>query len=419
MKKALIIFTVLLQVVGLIITSSAVGGPHITISSTEAGPGETVTIDITIFGYDGITAFQMTPDYDTAKLSLEKVEKNTSFPGLLNYGSNITWVNLEKSDYFGTAFTLTFRVLDSVEKGTTNISFTDCSFKDQDEKDVEVSISPGTITVKSKGHIHTWDAGKVTKAATCKEAGEKTFTCTVCKETKTETISKDASNHADYGTEVKNAKAATETAKGYTGDTVCKGCGAVLKKGEDIAPLGHKHTLTKTEAKAAACTAAGNVEYYTCSGCKKTFSDAAGTKEITNVTVPAKGHTFGAWKVEKAATKTEEGLESRTCSVCEYKETRKIAKLTEPSTGVILDIGPNNNGYDFVSGNKPTEKAKDGKTCPATEKADSKTDTAKTGAKVIKTDAGKNTGDNGILLVVTGFVALAGAAFVVTKKRRS
>lgn len=37
---------------------------------------------------------------------------------------------------------------------------------------------------------HTWDAGKVTKAATEKATGTKTFTCTVCKATKTETIPK-------------------------------------------------------------------------------------------------------------------------------------------------------------------------------------------------------------------------------------
>ena len=37
---------------------------------------------------------------------------------------------------------------------------------------------------------HKWDAGKVTKAATEKAEGVKTFTCTVCKATKTETIPK-------------------------------------------------------------------------------------------------------------------------------------------------------------------------------------------------------------------------------------
>ena len=37
---------------------------------------------------------------------------------------------------------------------------------------------------------HTFDEGKVTKKPTCKEAGEKTYTCKVCKTTKTESIAK-------------------------------------------------------------------------------------------------------------------------------------------------------------------------------------------------------------------------------------
>lgn len=37
-------------------------------------------------------------------------------------------------------------------------------------------------------HVHTWDEGTVTKAATCAEKGVKTFTCTACKETKVDEI---------------------------------------------------------------------------------------------------------------------------------------------------------------------------------------------------------------------------------------
>lgn len=40
-------------------------------------------------------------------------------------------------------------------------------------------------------------------------------------------------------------------------------------------------------------------------------------------------HTFGDWTTVKAATHTEEGLEKRVCSVCQYEETRKIDKLAE------------------------------------------------------------------------------------------
>ena len=80
---------------------------------------------------------------------------------------------------------------------------------------------------------HVWDEGVVTKKATCKEKGIKTYTC-VCGETKTEEI--------------------------------------------DLKP----HTLTKVPAKAATESEEGNKEYYKCSVCDKWFEDAAGTKEITD-----------------------------------------------------------------------------------------------------------------------------------------
>ena len=53
----------------------------------------------------------------------------------------------------------------------------------------------------------------------------------------------------------------------------------------------HKHTLVKTDAKAATCDEAGNVEYWHCSGCNKNFTSQAATEEINDVTLPA-GHDF-------------------------------------------------------------------------------------------------------------------------------
>ena len=51
------------------------------------------------------------------------------------------------------------------------------------------TVGTGTV-VSASDHTHTWDEGKVTKAATCKETGEKTYTCTACGQTKTEGLEK-------------------------------------------------------------------------------------------------------------------------------------------------------------------------------------------------------------------------------------
>lgn len=82
--------------------------------------------------------------------------------------------------------------------------------------------------------------------------------------------------------------------------------------------LAHTHQLTATAAKAATCTAAGNSAYWTCSGCGKYFSDAEGTKEITENSwvIKAKGHTLTKTEA-KAATETQAGNSAYwNCSTC-------------------------------------------------------------------------------------------------------
>ena len=76
-----------------------------------------------------------------------------------------------------------------------------------------------------------------------------------------------------------------------------------------------------------------------------------------------------------------------------------------------------------VPTDKKDEEKKDDQGKPAEEAApaaEAAAEAAKTntGAKTVKTDGGKNTGDNGVIAVVAGVIALAGAAFVVTKKRK-
>ncbi|MCO7151991.1 leucine-rich repeat domain-containing protein [Anaerobutyricum hallii] len=127
---------------------------------------------------------------------------------------------------------------------------------------------------------HTWDNGVVSKDPTCTEKGSKTYTCAVCRETKTEEIP--ATGHQNK--EVRDKKAATCTKAGYTGDTCCKDCGELLKTGKETDALGHTWGKGKVTRKST-YTAAGQITY-TCSRCgkkrvittKKLFYPKAGTK---------------------------------------------------------------------------------------------------------------------------------------------
>ena len=91
------------------------------------------------------------------------------------------------------------------------------------------SFGPGNMYLKS--------------AATCISNAVYYTNCTSCYYKGTDTYvyqwgQLDPKNH-DGGTEVKNAKAATCTEKGYTGDTYCKGCNAKLSDGTDTPALDH------------------------------------------------------------------------------------------------------------------------------------------------------------------------------------
>lgn len=62
---------------------------------------------------------------------------------------------------------------------------------------------------------------------------------------------------------------------------------------------------------------------HTANGTKSVVCSYCGTTVKTE-SIPATGHSFGTWTVTKAATCTEKGTETRTCS-CGAKETREIA----------------------------------------------------------------------------------------------
>ena len=202
-------------------------------------------------------------------------------------------------------------------------------------------------TVPALGH--SWDSGKVTKAATCTEAGTKTYTCSRCKKTKTESIT--ATGHK----EVKDAavEATCETA-GKTEGSHCSVCNTVIKAQTTVPALGHKWDSGKV-TKAATCTETGT-KTYTCSRCQKTKTEsiaATGHKEVKDAavaatcekegktegshcsvcntvlkaqtTVPALGHKWDSGKVTKAATCTEAGTKTYTCSRCQKTKTESIA----------------------------------------------------------------------------------------------
>ncbi len=153
-----------------------------------------------------------------------------------------------------------------------------------------------TITdkVEENKHTHSYQS-QVTKQPGCTTAGVKTFTCSGCGDSYTETIA--ATGHK-YTKATQNP---TCTAKGSITYT-CTVCSHSYK--EEIAALGHKYTKTTQNST---CTEKGAI-ICTCSVCKHKYTEktlpAAGHKYVTTTTVAVMG---------------KNGAVTTTCKVCKKK----------------------------------------------------------------------------------------------------
>ena len=141
---------------------------------------------------------------------------------------------------------------------------------------------------------------------------------------------------AHENTELRNAKEATCTEPGYTGDTYCKDCNEKIAGGEEIPAKGHTEVVD--EAVAATCTTPGKTEGKHCSVCNEIL--------VAQEVIPAKGHVEEIRNI-KEVTDTEDGYTGDTyCSVC-----NELLKSGE----VIYHNGWRKDGdsYSFYQEQKP------------------------------------------------------------------
>ena len=187
---------------------------------------------------------------------------------------------------------------------------------------------------------HSWDAGQITKEASCTEEGSITYTCDTCKATKTETI-----KLKDHTVVVDVAVEPTCIAPGWTEGSHCSVCNEVLVVQESVPAKGHdwdEGTVT-LEPK---CTAEG-IRTFACSRCEETKTESIDAKGHTEVddpavkqtctdtgltagshcsecgeilvaqeVIPANGHKYGDW----TPCADDETKNERICSVCQEKE---------------------------------------------------------------------------------------------------
>ena len=147
----------------------------------------------------------------------------------------------------------------------------------------------GTTEGETLDHAYT---STVTKAPTCSATGIKTYTCSACSDSYTESIAT-----LDH----------TWNAATCTIPKTCSVCGAT--EGE---AAGHKYIVVSV---APSCTDGGKTTH-TCLICKHSYEDGY---------TEALGHKYDAGTVTKKATCQTTGLKTYTCTVCENTKTETIA----------------------------------------------------------------------------------------------
>ena len=227
-----------------------------------------------------------------------------------------------------------------------------------------------TITRRECDHTHTEIRNQ--REATCTQTGYAGDTyCTDCDKLLSTGKELAALGHDYKVTVTKQPTTTEEGIRTYT----CTRCNSSYT--ESIAKLPeekHTHNYTGSITKEATCTEAG-VRTYTCS-CGDSYTEI----------ILATGHSYVS-KVTKAATTTEEGIMTYTCSKCGHSYTQPIAKIKSDDSN--KDNGsqnqkPQSGTHNGNQNQKPQPDTDNGKDNGTSIKPYIKDDSGKEGWDVIK-----------------------------------
>ena len=193
---------------------------------------------------------------------------------------------------------------------------------------------------------HTYEAAITTKP-TCTDKGVKTYTCSKCGDSYTESVPSTGHNY-----DKSEVTAPTCTDKGYTTHT-CSACGDFYQD-TLVAATGHSYD-SGVITKEATCAEVG-IKTFTCANCKQTYTEELPKQDHvydkTEVTAPTcdengytthictacgdsyhdtfvdpTGHSYDTGVVTKEATCSAEGIKTYTCTKCGNTVEESIAAL--------------------------------------------------------------------------------------------
>ena len=207
MKKFISILLALVLVCGMAVTALADDTVNVTLSTNKSAvcAGETVEVTLSVDkAVSNLLTYQFNVIYDA---SLVEIAGST-----IGGASNLTVVGdpgaAGENKYVpvsglsvtgdavaleaGVVATITFKANEDITKTETAVfDVVVEALTDYDELTEYASSAIGTsIEITTDMHEHTWDEGVVTTEPTLDAEGEKTYTCSVCGETKVEPVDK-------------------------------------------------------------------------------------------------------------------------------------------------------------------------------------------------------------------------------------
>ena len=268
----------------------------------------------------------------TYTVTLESTEDGASLKGAGEYAYG-SFAVIEAEMIAGKAFTGWF---EGAKKVSDNISF---GYKVTGN----AVLTARYESIASHSHNYTLT---YTRAATCFSKGLKVYSC-VC-----------GDGYSEYTDKLEHVKAEKTTSANCVDAEMaieyCTVCNTVLNQTETAPALGHDLKYVSTTL--STCIEYG-FERYRCTRCgvfvNKYLSELAShtageavtvaatcvtsgcitvgctvcRKRLSYTEIPCTGkHTFGEWTVTKEATCAADGVSRRTCSVCDYTESKAIEK---------------------------------------------------------------------------------------------
>ena len=376
MRKAIITVLTLVLILGAcVFPAAAAGTGSLSMTGTEGKQGDTVTVAVNLSSNPGLITMKFAVSYPS-DLELLSVSNSGLLGGwttpapTISSPYTIRWADslaVANNTATGKIVTLTFKIKDSATPGSKTVSLTFNESRDVNGSKNTFANASAIVKVNCKSHSfggytrvddtqhsrtcsacgyieatnHNWNSGSVTKPASCKEAGEKKFTCTTCNATKTEAIAK-LTTHT-YGSWIQ----VNET----THNRTCSVCQKV--------ETGNHSWNSGTITKPTSCKEAGE-KTFTCATCnaiktdviEKLTTHTCGSWTKVNDTTHKRtcsvctkeetaNHSWSSGTVTQKATCKETGVKTYTCTVCNATKMEDIAKLTTHTYDHACDTGCN------------------------------------------------------------------------------